>query len=58
MQSVIYECDPGKKWSYLVHVTYFLIIFSAPGGIAQMARARGSQSRGRGFDSPYLHNYH
>ena len=33
-----------------------LIIFApANGGIAQLARAFDWQSKGQGFDSPYLH---
>ena len=33
----------------------YLFYFYLCGGIAQPARARGSQSRGQGFDSPQLH---
>jgi hypothetical protein len=31
------------------------LTFALTGGIAQLARAVGSQSTGQGFDSPYLH---
>ena len=43
---------------FILHFFYFCIRRKnsyAIGDIAQLARARDWQSRGQGFDSPYLH---
>ena len=51
-------CLPSIKSSNKTHIflkrknTYFCTSY---GDIAQLARARDWQSRGQGFDSPYLH---
>jgi hypothetical protein len=34
---------------------FFVYLRQTSGDIAQLARARDWQSRGQGFDSPYLH---
>ena len=38
------------------HTGIVILPFSTIGDIAQLARAFDWQSRGQGFDSPYLHN--
>ena len=49
-------CGPNnheamRSLDKILRLTYY---FSCCGGIAQLARAIGSQSIGQGFESPYL----
>ncbi len=58
--------SPGSDKVDILFIPFFIILCSDQvcvnlsafnnGGIAQPARARGSQSRGQGFNSPYLHD--
>ena len=55
----IQESHPQDHLKMLVRrwAESIFYIFAAPkGDIAQLARARDWQSRGQGFDSPYLHD--